>query len=310
MPYQAPRPSRFVPTDTSISLDTNNKSAESILTTYTWPNNQIANAILMKFDLSQLPAGASIQDATLSMALVESDSASDPTYTVTAHKIINRNPVINAATGYTFNGSANWDPASCCYSGIPLGQADISTAYDTKAIDKATGFKTWSLTRMVQEWQTNPSSNFGVLLNSDATKPQDRYRFFASTENTNASLRPFLRVTVSGTTSGSGGTGGTGGTTPPPPTPDTTAPDRVDDEPCRLARRSLEQQCPSGPTPATTSASPACSSSSTATTSAAKISRRRTRRAGIPPAPRTARTRSPQLRVTRQAICARRRLSP
>jgi hypothetical protein len=78
---------------------------------------------------------------------------------------------------------------------------------------------------MVQEWQTNPTSNFGVLLNSDATKQQDRYRFFASTENTNASLRPFLRITLGtgGTTTPPSG-GGTGGTTPPPPTPDATAP--------------------------------------------------------------------------------------
>jgi hypothetical protein len=63
---------------------------------------------------------------------------------------------------------------------------------------------------MVQEWVANPSSNRGLLLNSDATKTKDRYRYFASTKNSNASLRPYLTVRL-GTGSGSGGSG-SGGT--------------------------------------------------------------------------------------------------
>ena len=38
--------------------------------TYTWPDNQVANAILMKFDLSAIPTGAAVTDATLRLALV------------------------------------------------------------------------------------------------------------------------------------------------------------------------------------------------------------------------------------------------
>src|SRR6185295_2514067 len=55
--------------------------------------------------------------------------------------------------------------------------------------------KTWTITTMVQEWLAGPASNFGLLLNSDASKLSDRYRFFASMDNPDASLRPFLRVT-------------------------------------------------------------------------------------------------------------------
>ena len=205
----------IVPSDTSISLDTNNKSTETILTTYTWPEYQAANAILMRFDLSAIPAGASVQDATLTMSLVQSDSTSDPTYTITAHKILNKTPMISGATGYSYDGTNAWSPSGCCYNGVPLAQADITSAYDQQAIDKTPGAKTWNLTRMVQEWIATPSSNRGVLLNSDATKTKDRYRFFASTKNTTASLRPVLTVRLG---SGSGGSGG--GTLPG----DTTAP--------------------------------------------------------------------------------------
>jgi Bacterial Ig domain len=210
----------IVPTDTSISLDPNNKSSETILTTYTWPEYQTANAIVMRFDLSAIPAGASVQDATLSMALVQSDSQPEPTYTITAHKILNKTPTITGVTGYTYDGTNAWSPSGCCYGGIPLAQADITTPYDQQAVDKTPGVKTWNLTRMVQEWIAAPSSNRGMLLNSDATKDKDRYRFFASTKNSNATLRPVLTVRLG---SGSGG----GGTVPGdtiPPTVSMTAP--------------------------------------------------------------------------------------
>ena len=197
-------PITIVPIDTSISLESNNKSTETILTTYTWPEYKTANAILMRFDLSAIPAGASVQDATLSMGLVKSDSGPEPTYTVTAHKILNKTPIIAGANGYTYDGTNAWSPSGCCYNSVPLAQADITSPYDQQAIDKTPGVKTWNLTRMVQEWIATPSSNRGLLLNSDVTKPKDRYRFFASTRNPNASLRPVLTVRL-GSSSGSGG---------------------------------------------------------------------------------------------------------
>jgi Big-like domain-containing protein len=198
---------KIVPTDTSINLNTTNNSTSDLLTTYTWPEYQTANAILMRFDLSAIPTGASVQDATLTMSLVQSDSGSDPTYTITAHKILNKTPMISGATGYTYDGTNAWSASGCCYNGIPLAQADITTPYDQRAVDKTPGAKTWNLTRMVQEWVTSPSSNRGMLLNSDATKTKDRYRYFASTKNSNASLRPVLTVTL-----GTGSGGSSGGT--------------------------------------------------------------------------------------------------
>ena len=182
------------PEDTYLNLDTTNYSDAPLLSTYTWPAYSVGNAILMKFNLSALPSGAQVDEATLYLSLVDRDATPETSYTVSAHKVLNRNPLLAGATGSTFDGATSWTPSSCCYNGVPMAQSDISNAYDQRAIDKTLGFKTWTLTTMVEEWLANPGSNFGLLLNSDPTKPADRYRFFASMEHSDASLRPYLRV--------------------------------------------------------------------------------------------------------------------
>ena len=88
------------PQDTSLTLKTVTQSANPLLMTYTWPARKAANAILMKFDLSAIPAGAVVTDATLGLALVQSDQGPETTYTVSAHKVVGKNPVITAATGF------------------------------------------------------------------------------------------------------------------------------------------------------------------------------------------------------------------
>jgi hypothetical protein len=50
---------------------------------------------------------------------------------------------------------------------------------------------------MVREWLASPRSNFGVVLNADPTRARDRYRYFASTEYADATLRPVLQITYS-----------------------------------------------------------------------------------------------------------------
>jgi hypothetical protein len=184
----------LAPQDTSLNLNATNYSGDTTLTTYTWPDNQIANAILMKFDLSSVPAGAVVQQATLNLALVQSDTAAAATYTVTANKVIGQNPVIATVTGYTTDGVTSWTPNTCCSGNVPMAQADISSPYNTQAISKAAGYKSWTITTMVQEWLMDPPGNRGVLLNSDPAALSDRYRYFASTEDPNPSLRPYLLI--------------------------------------------------------------------------------------------------------------------
>ena len=181
--------------DTFLNIDTSVNGAEPTLNTYTWPANRVANAVLMKFTLSSLPAGAVIQSATLNLSLVESDTTSDATYNVGVHKLINRNPDLTRATGATYDGTNAWTANSCCNNNYPLAQADITAAYDTEAINKTLGYKVWDITAMVREWIAGPASNYGLLVNSDATKGADRYRTFASMEHPTAGLRPYLSIT-------------------------------------------------------------------------------------------------------------------
>ena len=180
--------------DTYLNLDATSHATEDSLNLYTWPNDSIANAIVMKFDLSSIPAGSTISSATLNLYLRATDAFSDPTYTVTVHKIVNKNPVVNSATGYTYDGVNAWTPSSCCHGGVPLAQADISAAVDTRSVDKTLGLKQWGVTSIVQQWFSNPSTNFGLLLNSDPSKLADRYRQFWSSEAAATNQRPYLTV--------------------------------------------------------------------------------------------------------------------
>jgi hypothetical protein len=182
------------PLDTELGLDAINRSGEPTVSATTWPDSQPASAIALKFDLAQVPAGAMVFEATLHMALLETDASAEPSYNVSAHKITGRNPVISRATGYKADGTRPWTPTACCANNVPLAQADISPAYDTQPVDTRHGDKVWSVTPIVQEWLGAPAGNRGMLLNPDLGARANRYRRFASSEHPNANLRPYLQV--------------------------------------------------------------------------------------------------------------------
>ena len=195
-PPPAGQPSSLFPPigDTYLNINATNNAAAPTLNLYTWPDAKSANAIVMKFDLRTLPAGSTISSATLNLNLTGSDASADPTYTVTVHKIVNKNPVVNSATGYTYDGVNSWTPNGCCYNGVPLAQADIGAPVDTKNVDKTPGFKQWDVTSLARDWLSNPAANFGLLVNSDPSKARDRYRTFSSSDDSTPSRRPYLRV--------------------------------------------------------------------------------------------------------------------
>jgi galactose oxidase-like protein/glyoxal oxidase-like protein/fibronectin type III domain protein len=192
--------------NTYLNIDAINHAAETQLHLYTWPRDTIANAILMKFDLASIPAGSTVRSATLNLYLVGSDASPDPTYTVTVHQIVNKNPDLTRATGSTYDGVNGWTPNGCCRNHIPLAQADISLPVDTKTIDKTPGFKQWDVTALVQGWFSNPATNFGLLVNSDPARLADRYRFFGSSRDPVTSHRPYLTVVTETAAPGPPGT--------------------------------------------------------------------------------------------------------
>jgi len=182
--------------DTFLNINNEINVASTTLNSYTWPTDKPANAIVMKWDLSAIPDGAQIQSATLYLYMSEmEDGGGDSTYDVSVHKIINHNPDISQCNGYTYDGTHNWTANTVCYNNIPLAQADIALAEDTKSLDKTYGYKTWNVTQMARDWVTNPSSNYGLLLNSDSSASSGSNRFFASSEAADASQRPKLVIT-------------------------------------------------------------------------------------------------------------------
>ncbi|MDY6903917.1 MAG: DNRLRE domain-containing protein, partial [Thermodesulfobacteriota bacterium] len=178
--------------DTYININDDVNVDEVQLNTYTWPENTPANAVLIKFDLSRLPQTANIQKATL--MLYQAEAGGDDAYDISAHKIINHNPELMYADGYTFDGLNDWTANDTCYDSIPLAQADIAPAEYVNTLDQYSGYKKWTVTDMVSEWAADTSTNYGLLLNSDDVASADSYRTFAASEANDDALRPHLEI--------------------------------------------------------------------------------------------------------------------
>jgi hypothetical protein len=179
--------------DTFIDVNHDVNHLLENLNTYTWPANEIANTILIKWDLSALPQDANIQDAKLYLYLTS--SGGDSLYDVSVHRLINLNPVISAADGYYYDGVNSWTSSSHRSDGIPLAQSDIASAEDTNTLNIVNEYKEWSVKQMVQYWLDHPNENYGMLVNSDPISSSDSWRYFASSENPNSARRPKLVVT-------------------------------------------------------------------------------------------------------------------
>ncbi len=181
--------------DTYINLNSNANGSGAQLNTYTWPANMVANAILMKVDLSQMPANTQIQSASLQ--LYQTDAGGDSSYDLSIHNLVNHKPNLSSSTGYTYDGANAWTANSQCYNDIPMAQADIAGTDSTVSLNTAAGYKSLDITNMVREWVANPSSNYGLLINSDVAASANSYRYFASSEAADANQRPKLVVVYS-----------------------------------------------------------------------------------------------------------------
>ncbi|MCD6534685.1 MAG: DNRLRE domain-containing protein [Deltaproteobacteria bacterium] len=181
--------------DTYLNLNDENNQASFSLNTYTWPTDSVANAIVLKIDLSGLPVGAVIESAVLSLYM--NGAGGDALYDVAVHKIIHHNPQLELCTGHVYDGTNGWTPNNSCYNSVPLAQADLAVAEDSLSLENTYGYKSWNVTTMVNDWMTIPETNFGLLLNSDAVAGSDSYRNFASSEALDPGQRPRLVITYS-----------------------------------------------------------------------------------------------------------------
>lgn len=197
--------------DTYINVNTVNYANDSqTLNTYTWPTNTVANRILMKFDLSSIPQTAVVQEATLYLYMYDTEGDGGKTnYSITAHKVVGVNPVISACNWDTYDGSRGWT------GGANGGAQNMATAESSNVLDKTAGYKSWTVSKMVQDWVQTPGTNFGLILNSDSNAAADSNRLFRPSEFAESNQRPYLVVKYA--TSGPGDSNPEMPGTPPNP---------------------------------------------------------------------------------------------
>jgi len=182
--------------DTFININDENTCGADHLNTYTWPENSIANAAIIKWDLSEIPEGAAVVEAVLELYLcgMEGEGGDDP-YTLTVHRIINHDPIICACSGLTYDGENPWTPYAGLFNDIPLAQSDIAPAESSVDCDRTLEYKSWDVTAMVSAWVEGREPNYGMLINSDPSAAGDSNRTFCSTDHGEAARRPRLAVT-------------------------------------------------------------------------------------------------------------------
>lgn len=182
--------------DTYINVNSENYSSVNLLRVRTWPDSQPANAAIMKWDLDFIPQGSEIKSAQLKLFMAEMEGGGgDDILNISAHRIINVNPTIEACTGMTYDGQNQWTQNSIRSDGVPMAQSDIDAAEDTRAVDKSQQFVSWDIKNMVQHWSDNPAQNFGLLLNPGLGSSSSTNRYFASSEYEDGTKRPELVIT-------------------------------------------------------------------------------------------------------------------
>ncbi len=168
------------------------------------------NRALLQFDLSSLPAGATINSATLSLYVKD---VKDGDVTINAHRVTQAwvegsgaDPA-DGVTWDTYDGTNTWATAGGDYDASSLDSTFL--AKDTKNV-----WASWDVTGAADDW-LNPATNFGVILESPVTTPKSEAKFKSSDDGT-ASERPKLEVCYSG------------GTPPPSPGGEPTVDGRLD----------------------------------------------------------------------------------
>ena len=161
-------------------------------------SSSILQRALLKFDLSAIPAGATIDSATLTLTCTGQSSTGSNT--INAYKLLRAWSEGKEST-YVLNADSSWN-----YS-------DYSTAWGTAGADNTTNDRSSSSmgsvaigdacanqthtisldTATVSGWINAPVTNLGFILIGDEST-NDSSKIFGSAENSTASYRPKLTI--------------------------------------------------------------------------------------------------------------------
>ena len=141
---------------------------------------------LLKFNVSNVPAGSTIVSATLNLNLYSNTGRQ--TDMVEAHRITRawtegNGIFLSGATWNRYNGLNNWT--------TPGGDYDAAVAGSFVA--SGTGWKTMTVTNLVQSWVSGTVANNGVILLSPPASGNNQKSYRSSDYGT-ASLRPYVSL--------------------------------------------------------------------------------------------------------------------
>lgn len=179
-------------TATSIWVgDTSNTVSESVRS-------------LLAFDLSGIPAGATITSATLSLweYLANSDNGGPASWAVELRRVLMDWVEAEATYNKYSTAGGNWATAGCSNATDRVAAACATVTLDGTA---ANDFITWSgagLVALMQSWTDGTAPNYGVLLSAPTaellgTLQRARNGFYSS-DWTTAAQRPKWTIEYTG----------------------------------------------------------------------------------------------------------------
>ena len=127
---------------------------------------------LLRFDLSALPAGVTIQEAKLGLYAL--DRSNPNALTISVYQVL-RSWVENQATWNLAASSVPWGAPGCNLVGVDRAEAAVAS----RVVNAVGTWHEWDVTSLVRTWAANPSSNRGVILKGDGSTSVE-YSFASS----------------------------------------------------------------------------------------------------------------------------------
>jgi hypothetical protein len=178
-------------TDARVTRRRHHRHPDAPLTgNHNWPGSIAASRGLIKWDLSSLPADATVTSAALGLYnLAGEGGGGDTPCEVAVSKVNGFDRVHHRRHRHGHGGAATWSERR--HGGSENHDPPESSAL----VGNADGWVTWDVTKMVQEWVAAPETNHGMAVDADAADAVEGDSLFASWDHPDTGMQPKLVVT-------------------------------------------------------------------------------------------------------------------